>query len=152
MSRGAVHVCSTHAWVCVAFWAIVFESCRPDQASRCPPQTIQIFTLGASNGRGLFFPSGFNASAALNGSSERIGLDVPPFIVNVSPMSLKSRDPPHKSLLWQLEPKRGLVVMSFSLGNDARLCPACMVILGGLTLLGWARQAMSAQRRHVKHL
>ncbi len=47
-------------------------------------QTIQIFTLGASNGRGLFFPSGLNASKALNGTSKDIGLSVPPFTVNVS--------------------------------------------------------------------
>ena len=51
-------------------------------------QVLQVFTLGADNSRGLFFPSGINATYALNGSSTRIGLNVPSFTVNVSPSDL----------------------------------------------------------------
>ena len=55
-----------------------------DVASYILVQTIQIFTLGADSGRGLFFPSGFNASAALNGTSKQIQLYVPPYTLDVS--------------------------------------------------------------------
>ena len=45
---------------------------------------IQIFTGGADNAQGLFFPSGLNASSGLNGTNKDTGLRVPAFTINVS--------------------------------------------------------------------
>ena len=47
-------------------------------------QVIQIFTGGADNAQGLFFPSGLNTSRGMNGTNKDTGIRVPAFTINVS--------------------------------------------------------------------
>ena len=49
-------------------------------------QVVQIFTGGADNSQGLFYPSGMNTSKNFNGSTTTSGLRVPSFTTNVSPI------------------------------------------------------------------